>query len=302
VSALDLPVRPRGAPPTPGDVRVRPDAGAPADLDLDLEFDAAGGRVRLVARRSRWPFVVGRLFVDPRAGESAAGGPARGPGSGTLIVQQAGGGTHPGDLRRQAVVVGAGVRPRVLGQGAVLVHGVAGREPATESTVLRVRAGGGLLHRPGVRVLLPRAQLRQRTAVHLEPGASAVSVDATVLHPACLDRGAPTPVLRSLLEVTTAPDAEPVVVERTHLDGVSASLRRWPAWAVLHVLAPGRPAGWSALPPLPADTSSGARAVAAVSALPGEAGVAVRICARDGSALRRALDAAVAWTEEVLAP
>ncbi|WP_167586902.1 urease accessory protein UreD [Kineococcus rubinsiae] len=297
MSVLDLPVRPR----VREDVRnPGPDAGP--DLDLDLEFAAAGGRVRLLGRRCRWPFVVGRLFVDPVAGESAAGGPARGPRAGCLVVQQAGGGTHPGDVRRQRVVVGEGVRPRVLGQGAVLVHGVAGRGPAAESTTLRVRRGGGLLHRPGVRILLPRARLEQDVTVLLEPGATAVTVDATVLHPSCLDRGAPAPVLGSLLEVATAPDAEPVVVERTHLDGVPASLHRWPAFSVVHVLAPGRATGWAEGFPHPGDVSTGAPAVAAVSGLPGGAGVAVRICARDGSALRGAVDAAVAWAEEVLLP
>ena len=278
------------------------DHGLDHGLDLDLEFAAAGGRVRLVGRRCRWPFVVGKLFVDPLTGEGAGGGPARGPRTGTLVVQHAGGGTHPGDVRRQRVAVGGGVHPRVLGQGAVLVHGVAGRGPAAETTSLRVHAGGGLLHRPGVRVLLPGARLRQRVEVAIEPGASAVTVDAAVLHPACLERGTPAPVLDSLLEVVTAPDAQPVVVERTHLDGVPTNLRRWPAFAVVHLLAPGRAGGWADLPDLPVDAGPGAAAVAAVSALPGAAGVAVRVCARDGAALRGAVDAAVAWSDRVLAP
>ena len=295
------------SPATPAAARTGGTAGDERQ-DLDLEFAAAGGRIRLVGRGCRWPYVVGKLFVDPVTGRSAAGSAARGPRAGTLVVQQAGGGAHPGDVRRQRVAVGEGVHPRVLGQGAVLVHGVAGRPPAVETVHLGVRSGGGLLHRPGVRVLLPGARLRQRLSVVLEPGASVVTVDATVLHPDCLRRSAPGPVLDSLLEVATARGGEPVVVERTRLEGLPPSSRGWPAFAVVHLLVPDAAGGAGspsspALPPFPGATGApGSLAVSALSSLPGRAGTAVRICARDGAALRSAVDAAVAWTEQVLAP
>ncbi|WP_432545496.1 urease accessory protein UreD [Kineococcus sp. SYSU DK004] len=259
----------------------------PPDPGVDLLLEPVGGRIRLQRNVSRWPSLVQKLFRDDTD-----------PLCGTVVVQQSGGGLHPGDVRATRVVAAGGVRARVVGQGATLVHAVPGLPGPVETAQLTAAGGAVLVHHPEPRVVLPGAVHRARTALAVDAASTVVAVEAQVLHPACLDPasaadgGAGGGVdTRSVVEVRVGGELR--AVDRTGVQGLPASVRRWPAQAVVHVVG-----ALAVAPPLPVVSGS----LAAVSALPGGAGWSARVVAADGLALRRSLDALLAATAAGLRP
>ncbi|WP_369051963.1 urease accessory protein UreD [Kineococcus terrestris] len=258
----------------------------PPDLGVDLLLEPVGGRIRLQRSVSRWPSLVQKLFRDDAD-----------PLCGTVVVQQSGGGLHPGDVRSTRVAAAGGVRARVVGQGATLVHAVPGRPGPLETAELTAAGGAVLVHHPEPRVVLPGAVHRARTALAVDATSTVVAVEAQVLHPGCLrpagaaDGGAGGVDTRSVVEVRVGGELR--AVDRTGVQGLPASVRRWPAQAVVHVVGAPAPA-----PVVPAVDGS----LAAVSALPGGAGWSARVVAVDGLALRRCLDAVLAATAAGLRP
>lgn len=239
-------------------------------FDLDLEFSTVAGPVRLERRIARWPFVVGRVLGSD------------------LVVQQAGGGLHDGDRRRQRVVAGPGVDVRVRGQGAVLVHPPSraahadsdgesdGDATGGVEEFLDLRAAGGarLVHLSEPRLLLPGASFAATTVVHRAPG----SVVVVAEH---LARSSGSSRVSTELRVHGAA-GELLALDRTELPPPGAEGGGFTAHGTVAVL------GDTVVQSSP----EVAGALVGVSDLPRGAGVLVRWCARDVASGRR-VEAAV---------
>lgn len=235
---------------------------------LDLSFESVGGRTVFDRKRYRWPQSVGRLFPGPHSG------------SGSVIVQNSGASIHPGDVIEQRIEVGSGAWVQVLGQGAMLVTGKLGCAVATESTVLRLRGDGRLVHRPEPRILMPHAHFVQVTEIEIGDG-SAVVVDAFVLHPelSADDVGS----ISSIVRLRCVEGEEPLMVDAQQLNATlwPRSLR---AFGTVYVL------GSTATVPSTSDVDG---VHLAATELPNGVGHAVRMAAEEGGALRTALDRTV---------
>lgn len=232
--------------------------------DLDLEFSAAAGRLRLERRIARWPFVVGRVL------------------GADLVVQQAGGGLHDGDRRRQRVVAGTGADVRVRGQGAVLVHPPTGgaAQGVAELLDLRAAPGARLAHLSEPRLLLPGARFASTTVVHRARGSVVVVAEHLARNPRTGEDPGSSEA-RAELRVH-GPDGALLALDRTELPPPGAEGGEFAAFGTVAVL--GR------TPELPLGGFPGA--VVGVGDLPRGAGVLVRWCARDVAGGRR-VEAAV---------
>ncbi|MDV8054288.1 MULTISPECIES: urease accessory protein UreD [unclassified Rhodococcus (in: high G+C Gram-positive bacteria)] len=235
---------------------------------LDLSFEAVRGQTVFDRKRYRWPQSVGRMFPGPH------------PRSGSVIVQNSGASIHPGDVIEQRVHVGTGAYVQILGQGAMLVTGKPGCAAATESTVLRLRGDGRLIHCPEPRILTRHAHFVQLTDVEIGDG-SAVVVDAFVLHPELTANDVGS--ISSTVRVRCVEGQEPLMVDAQLLD---SSL--WPrslrAFGTVYVL------GSAATVPALSDVDG---VHLAVTELPNGVGHAVRMAAEEGGALRTALERTV---------
>lgn len=237
----------------------------------DLRFARVGAQTVLTRRRHRWPFVIGRVFDDPRR-----------PGCGTLTLQNAAGTVIPGDAIRQRIEVVDGGWAAVNGQGATLISGVAGGDPSVEKTRLFVDAHSRLRFDPAPRILTAHARHRQHIEVCVEPGGRAVVVDTVVLHPDL--SGGDFGSLESTVSIRT-PDGALLAMDAQLLDGRPAT-DRFTAFGTVYLIGSDRCAA-AALESL---TDLSGRAVyVGVSDLPNAAGWAVRIAAADGGVLRSTL-------------
>lgn len=230
---------------------------------LDLVLARVGGRTVLTRRRYRWPLLVGRVFDDERGG--------------VLTVQNSAGTLIPGDVIRQWVEVVDGGIATVQGQGATTISGTATGAEAFEDTRLTVDATGELWYAPAPRIVTPHARYRQELRVRVAPGGRAVVVDAVVLHPECGNANFGS--YASTVEVR-GPENELLAVDAQSLDAMPAARRAPSAFCTVYLIGLGD---------APSEVSP-RDAYGAVTDLPNGAGWAVRIAARDGGALRTALD------------
>lgn len=230
---------------------------------LDLELARVGGRTVLTRRRYRWPLLVGRVFDDEWGG--------------VLTVQNSAGTLIPGDVIRQSIDVVDGGAVTVRGQGATTISGTATGAEAFEDTQLTVDATGELWYAPAPRIVTPHARYCQGMRVDVAPGGRAVVVDAVVLHPECgnADFGS----YASTVEVR-GQEQDLLAVDAQSLDAMPTASRAPSAFGTVYVIGLGDALTWA-----PSDAVYGAS-----TELPNGAGWAVRIAARDGGALRTALD------------
>ena len=230
---------------------------------LDLVFAKVAGRTVLTRRRYRWPLLVGRVFDDERGG--------------VLTVQNAAGTLIPGDVVRQSIEVVDGGVATVRGQGATTISGTRTGAEAFEYTRLTVDATGELWYAPAPRIVTPYARYRQELRVDVAPGGRAAVVDAVVLHPECgnADFGS----YASTVEVRGR-EQDLVAVDAQSLDAMPAARRAPSAFGTVYLIGLGD---------APSEVST-RDAYGAVTDLPNGVGWAVRIAARDGGALRTALD------------
>lgn len=230
---------------------------------LDLVLARVGGRTVLTRRRYRWPLLVGRVFDDERGG--------------VLTVQNAAGTLIPGDVIRQSIEVVLGGVVTVRGQGATTISGTATGAQAFEDTRLTVDATGELWYSPAPRILTPHARYRQELRVDVAPGGRAVVVDAVVLHPECGHGNFGS--YASTVQVRGS-EHDLLAVDSQSLDAMPTARRAPSAFGTVYVFGLGDSPTWA-----PSDAGYGAS-----TELPNGAGWAVRIAARDGGALRTALD------------
>ncbi len=254
-----------------------------ARRSLDLEFAGVGGRTALTRRRYRWPLLIGRVFPDSAQ-----------PSVGTVTVQNAAGTLIPGDVVTQRIGVIDGGSAVVRGQGATMVAGVPGGEPAAEETEVCVDGTGRLLLDASPRILTPHAHYRQHLRVGVRPGGRAVLVDAVVLHPDLSHDMFGS--YESTVEIF-GDDGGLLALDAQLLDAMPRVRRAPTAFATVYVIGDDLDTTMTAL--TPEIEAAAAPVLAGVSDLPHDAGWVVRLAADHGGVLRAALAAVSALVARV---
>jgi urease accessory protein UreH len=261
-------------------------------FDLDLGFTTVAGRSTLALRFYSWPFSIGHTF---HLGSDDL--PC------TLILQTGSGGLIGGDVVRQRVSAHDGARAEVVGQGAMSVHGAHDdRAGVMEHVTLRVGVASLLHYRPEIRILFPRARLRQQTIAVVEPGGALVFSDALVLHPAVNETNfgdliSDVRVASALADGGSGSHlyaCGPFLSEEIQgFHSVPPFVLIYRAFATVYLIAPHSSRFTVvALDAIATQVESIPGVYASVLVLPSEAGIAVRMAAEDGEKLRRGRTAA----------
>ena len=262
----------RPAPPS------APDAAAPPPaLDVAVLAEAPG-RSRLDRRRVAHPWSLGRGY--PGA-----------DGLLSVIPQVAAAGLLGGDGVLQRVEVGQGAGLRLVSAGAMVVHGGGG--PARSRWHWRLGPGARAVQAAEAHVLLPGAALDLDTEIVIDPAAVFLGVEGVC-------RPGPDPAAWRAETRVRRPDGTLLLVDRQDADAEALDrLARLPgapaAFATLLLLGP--PETWGALPAGPLDLPG---AWGAAAPLRAGAGMAARLAAPDGGALRRATTALLTRTAAAL--
>ena len=257
------------------------EAAAEAVPHLDLSFRRHKVRGTWIDRRLfRWPYTLSRGFRLPS-------------GRLSLILQTVSGALQADDRLVQRICVGSGAAVDIATQGAMPVYRAADGLTARDDVTLEIADGGSIEYRPDLRILFPNASLSQRVRVRLAETATAIVADGFVTHdPAGSGRAFRDYQSEILVQ---RPDGRLLAADRIALAAPVHSLgkrRSFVAHGTL-LMAVSQPAARAealcacirtSLQPL-----SGL--YAAASALPNNAGVALRIAAVDGRHLRLALQA-----------
>lgn len=234
----------------------------------------------MTRRRYRWPLMIGRVFSDRTRS-----------GVGSVTIQNCAGTIIPGDVVTQRIEVVDSGSAVVRGQGATVVSGVPGGQPAVENTYLRVDNNSRLLFDPSPRILTAHARYRQRTSVSVEPGGWALVVDAVVLHPDLTDETFGS--FESRVAVT-APDGTLLTLDARMLETMPRVRHAPSAFGTVYVVGGGND---TVMTVLSRDLESlnvltgDRRVYLAVSDLPNSTGWAVGLAASDGGTLRAAIAA-----------
>ncbi len=244
---------------------------------LDLSFARRGDRTVFDRRLFRWPFVLTRTFHLDAAPRHML----------TVILQTSSSALLGEDRLRQRLVLGQGSAVHLTTQGATAVHRAGLGQIAEESVCLSVGADAYLEYLPQPRILFPDAALSQSIEVDVAAGGVATISDAFTVHD---PSGAGSSFRRLQSAITVRFDTdEPVVIDR--LDIATALHPRATAFASIMLLTRG---------PVPVDQTQALALSAALaelphlygaaSLLPGDAGIGVRLAARDLRAVRLGLD------------
>jgi urease accessory protein len=246
---------------------------------LDLAFERRGERTVLARRRFRWPFVLTRTFaLDSRPSHMLS-----------VIVQTSSGAVHGEDRLGQRFEVGEGAAAYVTTQGASPVHRAGANSESRDRASLAVSRGGYLEYLPEARILFPDSALDQTIEIECASGGMALAADAFTIHDLGGGRGfrrfRSTTVLRC--------DGDLKLVDRADIDSLGASGGAgFRAFSSVVIAAPGSETPSAALAEdLSAALASIAGLYAAASPLPGNAGVGVRLAARELRDLRRGMAA-----------
>jgi urease accessory protein len=255
-----------------------------------LVFARGGGRTALARQIAPYPFHVTRPFaldVDR-------------PDLATLYLQSASGGVYRGDELDLTIKVGSGASAHVTSQAATIVHDT-GARPARMTTRLDVADGAFAALTLDPLVLFPGAELDVETSVTLADGALAILSDGVAAHDFA-GAGRPFARLSSALSVfdgrgrlllaDRAMVFGPDVIEGSALLGQGAR-----AFGNALILAPAE----RLVDPRALETAVDALGcLAAASAAPHGAGLAVRLLAPDGGQLARALDLVFSLAAEAM--
>ena len=255
----------------------------------ELVFARGGGRTVLTRQFVPYPFHVTRPFRLDQARPDLV----------TLYLQSASGGLYRADDLGLAIRVGPGAAAHVTTQAATIVHDT-GAMPARQHIALHVAGEALLAFTPDPLVLFPGAALRSATTITVDAGARAIVSDSFTWHDP-RDSAAPFAGLSQQLTVAGG-DGACLVREAGHLSGSAflsqaSPLQRYLAASTTLILAS------AAVLPDAARLQSAADAagcLSGVGALPNGAGLLVRALARDGSTLRKGLDAVFRQAFEAL--
>lgn len=252
----------------------------PGLLELDL-VRAADGRTRVARWTQRFPQrVTTPMYVDDVA-----------PGTAYLCVQNPTGGLFPGDHLRTRVRLGQGAALALGGQSATIVYGGG---PARQDYDLVVGDGAVLEHVPGTAIPHPGADLYQRSHVRLD--GDAVYLGWERLASGRIARGE-RHAYRSLdCRTEVVADGRCLAVDALRLDTRTGDPDRHGVTGgrdyvvAVVVAAPRRPDRLDRLAgELAVLLDASTDPVGAVSALPGGAGLIVRLLGARAPAVRRTL-------------
>ncbi|WP_315779086.1 MULTISPECIES: urease accessory protein UreD [unclassified Bradyrhizobium] len=255
---------------------------------LDLSFVRRGGRTVIDRRLFAWPFVLTRSFHTDVARPDCL----------SVILQTGSGAVHGEDRLTQRFTLHAGAAVCVTTQGATSVHRAEPGARAVEQALLHVAAGASLDYRPEPRILFPDAALRQVLELECAADASALVTDAFTMH----DPNGQGRLFRELdsMLIVRRQGQEPLLIDRMHLrDPTSAPFNGRRAFGSAVLMLP-QTHDRAALRLRLADAFSRIDDLyAAASPLPDNAGVGVRLAAREVRQLRAGFDAIAALVREI---
>jgi urease accessory protein len=253
-------------------------------VQLDLSFEAAGGRTVLARRRVGYPFHVTAPLRSalPRA---------------EVILQSVSGGLYGGDSLGQRIRAGPGAQAVLRMPSATTVHALRTGQAVRQSVALRADENASLFYLPRPLILFPGSALVQSMEIVPAGSATVMVRDGFLLHdPAGSPPGGR--VLRSRLAVRD-PAGRLIALDRMRIDdamiraggpGVAGAFRAFGAVWLLRRLPP---ASFRDLKAAVARLfSDDAGCYASTTALRNDSGAVVRLAAIDGGGLDVALDAA----------
>ena len=238
------------------------------------------GRTYICSQHVTYPFHITRPFYlhqDP-------------PGMPSLYLQSVAGGVYEGDELSVSLETREQAQAHVTTQSSTVVHRME-NDSAAQTTTLKAAAQSVLEYLPDPMVLFPLARLRNQIHVVCEDSATVMLCDGYFGHD---PDGAEAPFGSLNMElVVTRPHGARVAVERFSIDGERlAKSTGYPAHGSFVCVTP------TEIPPafqrdLCANLEAVGNCYAGASTLPHDAGVCMRVMARDAQALRAAID--VAW-------
>jgi urease accessory protein len=250
-----------------------------------LRFAAARGRTHLAWQRVAYPAHVCRgLYLDQGV-----------RGRCTVLMQSVSGGLFEHDRIVGAIEAGPDTEARVRGAASTVVHEMTGGV-ARQRVELSVASRGWLEWRPMPSILFPGARLSTETVVHAADDATVVLSDAFLGHDAS-GAGRPFGEVSAGMSLHAA-DGRLRARERLRVDGAAwrvgtpAVSGGFAVHGALWWIGPGDVA--SRLERLRACGAGRRDLMLGASTLPDDAGVHLRVLARDGAALAAAFDAAFA--------
>jgi urease accessory protein len=249
---------------------------------LQVEFAATGGRTYISSQYACYPFHICRaLYQDPDAPELA-----------TLYIQSCSGGLYQDDRLDIGLTADTGAEAHVTTQASTIVHSMpAGR--AVQDVRIEARDGAYLEYLPDPQILFPDSRFSSKIAASLSPGATVLLGDAFLMHDPSGGNGMFSTYTS---EIAIDDTGTRLALDRLKIDIGTIDVRRagilgaFGAQGTLMVAMPGRDVA-PVLADLRAVDPCGADAAIGVSVLPRSAGLIVRILARDGVTLKRAMHA-----------
>jgi len=210
-------------------------------------------------------------------------------GMATVYLQSCAGGIFDGDDLRQSVSLEANTGLHVTTQASTIVHETPGCG-AEQVTELRAAAGCFLEYLPDPLILFPGVRLKTRLAVELDPDAVAILADSFLCHDPS-EQGKAFDSLFSETKITITGKGL-VALDRFAITGSDLQARLVGANGPYiaqgsMVILPGRAAIDPLLNDLQAQLADYPGTYAMASRLSRDAGIWLRILARDAVALRR---------------
>lgn len=241
-----------------------------------LEFRCAAGRTWLGAQHTPHPFHITRPFHldgDP-------------PGMATLYLQSSAGGLYGDDDLRLDVSAAPGAAVYLTTQASTVVHDARGGL-TRQAVRLSLSADALLEYLPDPMILFAGARVAASLTLTLAPGARAVIADAALCHDPGL-QGRPFDHFSTEIRLQD-PGGAPLLIDRIAVSGADWARRTGAFPCHGSILVAGAPHDLDrALRAALGD----AAIYAGVSTFADRALVLVRILARDGAALTRALHTA----------
>ena len=256
---------------------------------LDLSFVRRAGRTVIDRRMFAWPFVLTRSFhVDPDR-----------PDCVSVIVQTASGAVHGEDRLVQRLVLGPGTAVCLNTQGATSVHRAEPAACAVETVKLDVASNASLEYLPEPRIMFPDAALSQTIELDCAADAYALIFDAFSMHDA-MGGGRYFRELESTFCLRRS-GGEPLLIERTRIDRPDDGL--FHGYAAFGSAFMVLPSGHDSADIHATSTAALGRIsglYGAASALPGRAGIGIRLAALELRCIRQAFEAVRGIYRDVL--
>ncbi len=259
---------------------ARPNEGPQAALRFARAPD---GPSYIARQRVGYPFHITRPFHFDEAPAGAL----------TLYLQSVSGGIYQGEDLVMTCAAGAGSAAHVTTQAATIVHRMP-RSPARQTVALEAADGALLEYLPDPLIMFPGARLTSVLEIEAAADATVVASESFAHH----DPGGEDRRFDSFAAEMRIRDegGRLLALERYDVAGERlaagrAQLARWPAQGNF-VVAHRSPTCEAILAALRSALTPSDEFYGGASALPNEAGIGVRLLARDGATLRRGLEAA----------